>query len=203
MSIPALLICFLAYHWQMFLCVLVLLLPTVRLALWWCKQGHAGAARLHPPVLRQGVHHILLILGTGCGFVAWLFASIIIYGLFEALFGNSNYLGWFWLAEALRWCTFCFVEELWKGLFVRWDRLRRQEVGALTRARHLRSGAVAGLRDEPVLLFVLLITAILENNGDAHAQATHEITGDEFELVVFFTSSSARCPCRSTSWART
>ena len=187
-SIPALLICFLAYHWQMFLCVLVLLLPTVRLALWWCKQGHAVVPLDYILQSFAKGFYILLILGTGCGFVAWLFASIIIYGLFEALFGNSNYLGWFWLAEALRWCTFCFVEELWKGLFVRWDRLRRQEeVGALTRAHAISGVALSlGYATSQSLLFVLLITAILENNGDAHAQATHEITGDEFGLMVFF-----------------
>ena len=106
---------------------LVLLLPALRLAMWWLEQGHTVVPLDYLIQSFAKGFYILLFLGTGLGITAWLFASLIIFNLFEAMFGDESYLGWFWLAEILRWATFCFVEELWKALFVRWDRLKRQE----------------------------------------------------------------------------
>lgn len=57
----------------------------------------------------------------------------------------------------------------------------------MTRAHAISGVALSlGYATSQSLVFVLLVTAILENNGDAHAQKTHEITGGEFGLMVFF-----------------
>jgi hypothetical protein len=38
--------------------------------------------------------------------VAWLVASIVLYVIFFACFGEETYLAWFWLVELLRWGIF-------------------------------------------------------------------------------------------------
>jgi len=78
------------------------------------------------------------------------------------------------------------VEELWKALFVRWDRLRRQHrVGASAKAHAVSALSLAlGYATAQSLLFVVLITAILENNvRDPNEEA---LSGAEFVAMVFW-----------------
>jgi hypothetical protein len=85
---------FLVYHWQMFFCCLLLLLPSARLLWWWFKQGHR-VCRLDYLIssYAQGFW-VLLLLGTGCGFLAWTVASVILYIVFFGAFGVDSYLAW-------------------------------------------------------------------------------------------------------------
>lgn len=78
------------------------------------------------------------------------------------------------------------MEELWKALFVRWDRLRRQHrVGGSAKAHAVSALSLGlGYATAQSILFVVLITAILENNvRDPNEEA---LSGAEFVAMVFW-----------------
>jgi hypothetical protein len=79
------------------------------------------------------------------------------------------------------------VEELWKALFVRWDRLRRQHrVGATAKAHAVSALALAlGYATAQSLLFVVVVTAILENNA-RDSPNEEALSGAEFGWMVFW-----------------
>eukprot|EP00614_Pseudopedinella_elastica_P007164 CAMPEP_0172611494 /NCGR_PEP_ID=MMETSP1068-20121228/31164_1 /TAXON_ID=35684 /ORGANISM="Pseudopedinella elastica, Strain CCMP716" /LENGTH=555 /DNA_ID=CAMNT_0013415477 /DNA_START=69 /DNA_END=1736 /DNA_ORIENTATION=+ len=187
-SVVVVLLFFLTWHWQMFFCALVLLLPTVRLYGWWYGQGH----RVIPldfiiSSYAQGFW-ILIMLGTGLAFVTWIVASVFLYGIFGMMFGFETMLSWFWLVEFLRWGTFCAVEEILKAQFVRFDRIRRQHrVGPSAKAHGVSALSLGlGYASAQVLLFMMLVTEILANNGGPHAQKEQRIKFDEFGWMVFW-----------------
>lgn len=106
-----------------------------------------------------------------------------------AITGGAGMVVWVFPVEALRWTCFVTVEEAWKTHYLRLSKIQSQgSVGAKSRA-HATSGAAMslGYATAQSMLFLVIVTSIVENNGGSYDQEHHIITGGELGWMVFLT----------------
>lgn len=75
----------------MAMCSVVLLLPSLRLFVWWQLRGKEIVPLDYLISSYAQGFWILLVLGAGMGFVVWLLATIIFYLIAFAIFGTSHF----------------------------------------------------------------------------------------------------------------
>ena len=129
---------------------------------------------------------MVLLAGTGTGALAWLVATVILYWLLSSLFGMGAFMGWIAFLEIGRWAVFVGMEELWKLIFLRHSKLRRQHrVGGNTRAHAVSGVAMSlGYATSQSMLFMIFVTLFFQAPSSGGGEA---ITGSEFGWMTVFT----------------
>ena len=95
-------------------------------------------------------------------------------------------MGWISFLEIMRWTVFVGMEEMWKLLFLRYSKLRRQHrVGGNTRAHAVSGAAMSlGYATSQSMLLMIIVTAVFQAPSSGGGEA---ITGDEFGWMTLFT----------------
>ena len=95
-------------------------------------------------------------------------------------------MGWISFLEIMRWTVFVGMEEMWKLLFLRYSKLRRQHrVGGNTRAHAVSGAAMSlGYATSQSMLLMIFVTLFFQAPQSGGGEA---ITGDEFGWMTLFT----------------
>jgi len=201
-ALPTLVIALSFWHWEFSLCALLLILPSSRLIFWWANNPICPLDHLLSSY-SQGFF-ILVIMATGSAVVAMLVTSFVVLMLYTLLgitdiTEDSNVDGSDKLTflhfisalifEVLRWTVFVFVEEIWKTAFLRWTKLQREhQVGATSQAHAVSGASLAlGYSTSQSILFMMIMTLILERNGEDEERDARLI--DSTELLIMVISS--------------